>query len=93
MKLQKLSMIGLLCLCAGCASYTHTRVASDGTQDKTSVTTFLMSGKAGKLSSYTKDGQYTRRVGVGTIEGGGDAEMFRALYQAGMAAGQAAAVP
>jgi hypothetical protein len=93
-RLKKLSALALFaCLLSGCASYSHTRIAADGTRETTSVGTLLMTGGASKLNSSVTDGTYKRTVGVGAIAGAGDAAMLRAIFEAGMAAGQKAALP
>lgn len=88
-----LVIFGLSLLC-GCASYTHQHLA-DGT-DKTAFNSFLMYGKAGKIHTSTRSNTnnvWSRIVNVGNIEGQGDAEMLKALYEAGVAAGAKAVKP
>lgn len=92
-----LSVVGLSLLAvalSGCASYSHQHLA-DGT-DKTAFNSFLMFGKAGKIHTNTKaatNNVWSRIVSVGSIEGQGDAEMLKALYEAGVAAGSKAVKP
>lgn len=86
-------LIPLSLILTGCASYTHTRTSPDGITETTRVGSLFMTGKASKLTSYVKDGDYTRRIGLGMLEGQGDAEFLRALYEAGVAAGKKSVAP
>ena len=85
--MKYLSLLFVL-LFAGCAQYKHSRDATG--KETTFVGSFLMTSKASKITSAVKDGEYSRRVGVGAIEAAGDSEMLKAMIQAAFEAGMEA---
>lgn len=92
MKNFLLSLIAIALL-AGCTSYGHTRQLAEGGTETVHFNTFFVMGKAGKISSSTKDGDYLRKLSVGSIEGAGDTDFLRAIFEAGIAAGKKGAGP
>lgn len=88
MKFKMLLLVAVVAL-SGCSTYVHNRFDKDGKpMEATRVSSFFMTGKAGKITSYVKDGTYTRRVGVTDLEGSGDVEMLRAVFEAGVETGK-----
>lgn len=88
MKFKILLLVAVVSL-SGCSTYVHNRFDNAGNPiEATRVNNFLVTGKAGKITSYVKDGTYTRRVGVTDLEGSGDVEMIRAVFEAGVETGK-----
>lgn len=90
MKCKLLLLVAVVGLASGCANYHHDRYdpATGMRIEGTGFRNFMMRGEAGKITSYVKDGTYTRRVNVSEIEGSGDANMFKAIFDAGVEAGK-----
>lgn len=82
-----IALLVVASLC-GCVSYSHRR-QPDGVE-LTKFNSVLYTGKANKVRTSTKDKDYNRTVSIGSIEGQGDAEMLRGIYEAGKEAGKAA---
>ena len=50
-------------------------------------------GKASGLDSETKDKDFSYRLRIGNIEGKGDTDMIRAIFDAGFTAGKSSILP
>lgn len=90
--LTALALLALLsALLTGCGTYRHSRpvvlsvVTLDGrtnlivSAETTSINVFLQKLSGTKITSAVKDGDYSRRVGVGAFETIGDAAMVQAI--------------
>lgn len=81
----------LLLALTGCGTYRHERpvvlsvILADGqtnlvvASERTSVSVLLQKLSGTKITSYVKDGDYSRRVGVGAFDIVGDAAMVQAI--------------
>ena len=70
--------LGALVAVQGCASYLHT----SPTGERTSFNSCLMFGKAAAVKSDVQDIEYSRRVSIGNISGGTEAEKLAPLLEA-----------
>ena len=93
--MKKLLIFLSIAIFSGCAVRTHGRYdATTGKLiQKQWVGTCLLVGKASDLDSETKDGNFSYRLRIGSIEGKGDSEMIRSIYEAGIATGKKVAIP
>lgn len=73
-----LATIALLC---GCQTYSHQRVAADGTKETTTLNAFLFKSDASKVRSVVKDGAYSRTVSLGTISQEPDKEAIAIIVE------------
>lgn len=84
-----------LLLLTGCAVRTNDRFdpATGRAVQRQTICTFLLMGRAASIDSQTRDGDYSYRLRVGGLEGKGDSDMVKAIYEAGIAAGKKSIVP
>ncbi len=89
--MKLLSLLLLPVLFSGCMVVRHDFTAPDGSHDKGSVGAFLVAAKAAKLNTRSKYKDYSHSSGATDLEARGDVEMFKALFEAGVAVGKKAA--
>ena len=86
-KMKSLTILILVGLC-GCSTYTHKRQLSDGSVETVKFRSLFLVGKAGNLNAQIKDGDYSRKLSLGSWEQSGDSAMIRAIFDAGVETGK-----
>ncbi len=75
----------------GCMVVRHDFTAPDGSHDKGSIAAFMTATKAAKLNTRSKYKDYNHSSGATELDARGDVEMFKAIFEAGVAVGKKAA--